>query len=158
MRNYFLILLLAATAMSALSRPSAAETFPPITSQAVNKECGDCHMVYFAEMLPRRSWINIMKDLSNHFGEDASIDTKAKSEILTYLVNNASDVANNRAARKWRQGLGANPVTERIITAPRFIEKHDDSEFTAMWKKLGVKSKSDCVACHKEAQQGIFED
>jgi len=158
MRIYFLILALIVTGMSVLVRQSAAESFPPITNKAVNKECGDCHMVYFAEMLPRRSWMRILKDLSNHFGEDASVDPKALTGIIAHHVANASDVANSHGARKWRRGVNKNEAPERITMAPRFIDEHDDGDFSRMWKKLKVKSKADCVACHKDAQKGIFED
>jgi len=158
MRIYFIILALIVTGMSVLVRQSVAESFPPITNEAVNKECSDCHMVYFAEMLPRRSWMNILNNLSNHFGEDASVDPKALTDIIAHHVANASDVVNSRGARKWREGLNKNEAPKRITLAPRFIRKHDDGDFTRMWKKLNVKSKADCVACHEDAQKGIFED
>lgn len=158
MRVYFFILVLIVTGMSVLVRQSVAESFPPITNEVVNKECGDCHMVYFAEMLPRRSWVKILNDLSNHFGEDASVNPKVLTDIIDHHVANASDMVNSRGARKWREGLNKNEAPDSITLAPRFIRKHDDNEFTWMWEKRKVKSKADCVACHEDAQKGIFED
>jgi len=148
----------AIAAAVALAKPVQAESFPPITDKAVLAECGDCHMVFFAEMLPRRSWMNILSNLSNHFGEDASVDAAVLPKIIAHHVSNAGDVINSRGARKWREGLDPNEAPEKITSAPRFTRKHSDSDFKRMWDKFKVKSNADCVACHKQAQQGIFED
>lgn len=159
MRIYFLALALIVAGTSVLVRQSVAESFPPITNQTVNKECGDCHMVFFSEMLPRRSWEKMLNNLSDHFGEDASVDPKLLPEIIAYHVNNATDTSSNYGARKWRKGLRKNEAPERITLAPRFLEEHDDGEFRSMWKKYSVKSKADCVACHgADAKKGIFDD
>jgi len=138
--------------------PAMAESFPPIKNSTVKTECGECHMAFFAEMLPRQSWLNILNDLSNHFGEDASIAPDPLKEIIAFHTSRASDVSKTRGARKWRKGLKKGQVPERITTAPRFIRKHKDKDFKWMWKKYKVTSKADCVACHKMANKGLFDD
>ena len=35
------------------------------------QECGSCHFAYPPSFLPARSWEKIMKNLSDHFGENA---------------------------------------------------------------------------------------
>ncbi len=145
-----------ATAM--LSGPGAAESFPPIRNQTVNTECGDCHMAFFAEMLPRGSWLKILNNLENHYGEDASIEPALLNEVITFHTSRASDVLNSRGARKWRKGLKKGEMPDRITTAPRFIRKHDGNDFRYMWKKYKVTSNVDCVACHRDANKGLFDD
>ncbi|MCP4073384.1 MAG: cytochrome C [Hyphomicrobiales bacterium] len=135
-----------------------AESFPPIENQTVIAECGECHMVFFAEMLPRKSWLRILNSLGNHYGEDASIDSGPLKEIITFHTSRASDVLNIRGAIKWREGLNKGEAPERITTAPRFIRKHADNDFAQMWTKFKVASKADCLACHKGATRGQFDD
>ena len=147
-----------AAVLLATSPPARAESFPPITNKAVLTECGECHMAFFAEMLPRRSWLNILSNLDDHFGEDASIDPESLSKIIRHHITNASDVINSRGARKWREGLKKQDAPKSITSAPRFVRKHDDSDFDKMWLRLKVRSKADCAACHKDAVQGLFDD
>ncbi|MCK4940241.1 MAG: hypothetical protein KAR80_08055 [Rhodospirillaceae bacterium] len=127
----------------AVSTPARAETFPVIKNQTVLSECGDCHMAFPPQTLPKALWTKIMSNLSDHFGEDASIDPAIIPEILAYHVQNASDVSNVRAAVKWR----SNAKFTRIIDAPRFKKKHKGCD--VVWSHEKVKSPSNCLACHQ---------
>jgi hypothetical protein len=60
-----------------------------ITDQVTATECGDCHQPYGADALPQGSWRRMMGDLSNHFGEDASLDDQTRNHITNYLVSNS---------------------------------------------------------------------
>lgn len=155
-------LLIAASAFvlvtATVSGPAEAESFPPIKNQTVKAECGECHMVFFAEMLPQNSWLKILNNLVDHYGEDASIDPEPLKEIIAFHTSRASDVLNSRGARKWREGLKKGEMPDRITTAPRFIRKHNDRDFKRMWTEFKVSSKADCVACHKDANKGLFDD
>ena len=125
-----------------------AETFPVIKDQTVLQECGDCHMAFPPETLPKALWQDIIGNLSNHFGEDASLDDAMVAVILHYHVKNASDVSNSRAAKvKWR----TNQRVTRIIDAPRFLDKHRDCENA--FNAPQVKSPSNCLACHPDMQK-----
>ncbi len=132
------------TVLVALTAASTArsETFPVIDNQVVLTECGDCHMAFPPQTLPKALWKKIISNLSDHFGEDASIDQTIIPEILAYHVKNASDVSNVRASQKWR----SNAKFTRIIDAPRFIDKHKGCD--VVWGHEKVKSPSNCLACH----------
>ncbi|MFQ5765137.1 MAG: diheme cytochrome c [Rhodospirillales bacterium] len=141
-----------------LAAPAHAERFPPVDDPTVKAECGACHMVYFPQMLPQKSWKRILGNLSNHFGEDASLDAAALKAVLAYHLANAADVSGVRAAGKWRQGLSAGDAPERITTTPRFLRKHDEIQPSA-WSDPRVGSKANCGACHKGvAKSGIFDE
>ena len=124
-----------------------AETFPVIENKAVLTECGECHMAFPPQTLPKAVWQGIIGDLSNHFGEDASLGAALVNEIMAYHVNNASDVSRVRAATKWR----ASGSFARIIDAPRFIKKHGSCP-PAVWSHKKVRSKANCLACHPTMQ------
>jgi len=135
--------ILAAALMVATSS-AQAETFPVISDPIVLKECGDCHMAFAPETMTRVVWRKIMGDLSNHFGEDASLDAITVQHILAYHEANASDVSDTRAAMKWT----ADAPFSRLTEGARFIEKHADCG-ADVWTDPKVKSKSNCQACHK---------
>lgn len=139
--------ILAALLFAVNATSARAETFPVIQNKAVLKNCGECHMAFPPETLPRKVWQDMMGNLSNHFGEDASIAPGTLKGILAYYVNNASDVSNVRAAQKWR----AKGTFARIIDAPRFQKKHGSCP-TSIWSHEKIKSKSNCLACHTTMQ------
>lgn len=134
-----------ATVLIALTTASTAraETFPVIDDPIVLSECGDCHMAFPPQTLSKAIWTKIIGDLSNHFGEDASLDPATANKILAYHVKNASDVSKVRAATKWK----TSRTVTRIIDAPRFIDKHRGCT-DAVWNHEKVKSKANCLACH----------
>lgn len=141
--------LIFATALVALSATAAsAETFPVVQNQTVLTECSDCHMVFPPQTLPAASWENIINNLPNHYGEDASLEPAIVSEILAYHIANASDVSSVRAARKWR----ANGNFSRITDAPRFRDKHGNCP-PEVWSHEKVGSKANCLACHPTMQK-----
>ena len=45
----------------------------------------------------------------------------------------------------------------RITKSAWFIHEHEKVK-TEVWKRGGVKSQSNCIACHSNASQGTFED
>ena len=135
--------LIIAAAVFLAATTARAETFPVIKDKTVLQACAECHMAFPPQTLPKAVWKNMIGDLSNHFGEDASIDPGQVAAVLNYHVKNASDVSNVRAAKKWR----ASGSFTRIIDAPRFKKKHGNCP-AQVWTHKKVRSKSNCLACH----------
>lgn len=139
---------LAAAAFLMTATSALAETFPVIKNETVLRECGDCHMAFPPETLPRARWESIINNLENHFGENAALPPNLVTEILDFHVQRASDVSNVRAAMKWR----ASGNFARIIDAPRFLKKHGSCQ-PGVWTHEKVRSKSNCLACHTDMQR-----
>lgn len=137
------ILIFSAALLFLAATTVRAETFPIIDNQTVLTECGECHMAFPPQTLPKAVWEKIMANLPDHFGEDASLEPALVKEILAYHVKNASDVSSVRASIKWR----ASGSFQRIIDAPRFIKKHGSCP-QAVWAHKQVRSKANCLACH----------
>jgi len=135
-----------AAAMLFTATAVQAETFPVVNDQTVITECGDCHMVFPPQTLTKGAWTKIIGNLSDHYGEDASLDPATTAAVLDYHVKNSNDVTNVRASQKWRMNF---PAT-RIVEASRFINKHKGCE--AAWVHKDVMSKANCLACHKDMQ------
>jgi hypothetical protein len=131
--------------------------FPPVADQTVKEECGSCHLAFAASMLPASSWKNMMGNLKNHFGDDASIDPVLAAKITDYLVNNAADNGGQRYGDKLLRGVSATNAPLRITELPKWIKGHrkvPDWE----WKHKEVRTKANCTACHMDAERGYYDE
>jgi len=123
----------------------AAVPKPPTPEEAFKTECGACHMAYPPGLLPVRSWLAIMGDLGNHFGENASLDEATATAIADYLFANAADTSGTGSG--ILRGLKASDVPLRITDTPWWQRQHTEVPDSA-FARANVKSKSNCLACH----------
>jgi hypothetical protein len=123
--------------------------------QAVAKECGSCHMVFPPQMLPERSWTAIMDGLDKHFGENASLDQEKQKPIRDWLTANSADAAGNS---HYMRGMMLNQTPLRITETYYWIKEHRGEVSESDFAKPNVKSKANCVACHKGGEKGVWED
>lgn len=133
---------------------SEGEYMPPVTHPTTKAECSECHMAYPAGFLPQRSWTAIMTTLDDHFGENATLDEASRAEIEAYLVQNAADAGGRSSGLLYRVSPADTPL--RISEMPWFRSEHDGEVSSRKLKKAG--SMANCVACHRGADRGIFED
>jgi mono/diheme cytochrome c family protein len=134
----FTILLLGAT-------PTLAdERVPPVADETALKECGACHMAYQPQFLPAEAWRGLFADLSDHFGEDASLSEPDRDRILDYYIAHAG------------RDIGSEPPL-RITELDWWVREHREVK-EATWSSAAVRFKGNCAACHKQAEQGIYED
>ncbi len=118
-------------------------------------ECGDCHHAYHPSLLPEPSWKKVMTGLEDHFGEDASLDEDTVKEISRYLQTYASEKWDTEAANNLRLVSRKNPLA---ITASAYWKtRHSDIEEQVFARKK-IGSKGNCIACHKDAASGRFDD
>lgn len=150
---------LAALAISVIAMPLSAMpglgAAAPATNAAFLKECASCHWPVHPSLLPRASWKLIMGSLDQHFGEDASLLPATAAEIAAYLDTNAAETVDTEPANRFRE-VAANEPTR--ITATRFWKRVHDHLGEARFKAPDIKSKINCVACHRDALTGHFDD
>jgi len=129
-------------------RPNAMPDFP-----LLQEECGSCHMVYPAFLLPPQSWRGIMANLDDHFGENAALDDATRSAIESYLVEISLPLNYRRMAvrpgKEW-------PL--RISELPGFRHEHDEIPSSLIRDNDKVSSLSQCNACHRGAERGYFDE
>ncbi|NOT70562.1 MAG: cytochrome C [Hyphomicrobium sp.] len=128
----------------------------PVNDAKVSKECSACHMLYPAGLLPAPAWEAMMKGLNDHFGENASLDAETTAAITAYLTANAANAKGGRDKYSGQQ-TAAQDGSLRISGQAWFRREHDEVT-PQMLKRRNAKSISDCKACHKDAERGIFED
>lgn len=129
------------------SLPAQADRLPmPGNAPASFKsECSSCHIAYQPALLAADDWLTLMAGLKDHFGSDATLESKAKLEITNFLTRNAGEVS--------RLGSAGNPP--RITQTQRFIRKHREVP-AKLWRDPRVKSAANCEACHRGAASGNY--
>ncbi|WP_242443125.1 diheme cytochrome c [Magnetospirillum sp. 15-1] len=149
------IILAAVFSLSAL--PALADHVRPVTDPETLKACGECHMAFQPAFLPARSWTRMMGQLSDHFGDNAGMASDKAERIRQVLVAGAADTGGGKAGRKALRGIALSETPLRITETPRFIAKHERIS-EREWKRPEVMTRSNCVACHRGAETGSYED
>jgi len=149
MRTFAIILVAAVITQPAL----ADDWVPPVTDPTVQKECGSCHMAFAPAFLPARSWAVMMDHLSNHFGEQLVIPAEKAQTIRVYLSRNAGDTSGHG---KLMRGIAADAAPQQITATPAFLRKHRFPD--KVWADPKIVTKSNCAACHRDAERGNFDD
>ena len=120
-------------------------------------ECGSCHGVFHPSLLPARSWQKMMAEQDRHFGDDLGLDATTTASVLAFLVTNAAEGHPTEAAYKLDQSIPTGAAPQRITEVAYWIRKHRDIA-AADWANPLVKAKSNCAACHTDADLGTYED
>jgi Dihaem cytochrome c len=128
---------------------------PIIDHASTQKECSACHLAFPPQFLPVRSWDKIMGDLSNHFGEDATLTPELQADILGYLQANAADAPSSKYAKRMLRGVPSGETPLRITELPYWKGAHGEVSAKA-FKRPEIKSAANCMACHKTADKGEF--
>ena len=121
-------------------------------------ECSACHMAYPPGLLPARSWQKLMGNLSNHFGDDASMAAATQQALTEYLLANAADNSDYRRSRRIARSIPADAAPLRISEVPYIQGKHDEIPARYIGGNPQVRSLSNCAACHVDAAQGNFSE
>ena len=137
--------------------PSASSNLPSTSNPKYKAECSSCHMLYPPGLLPARSWSKVMAGLSKHFGENASIDARLRDELTQFLTANSADNSTSRRGSKINQSISTESTPIRITETSYFIHKHDEIG-SGVWRRPKIKSAANCIACHKNAEQGMFSE
>ena len=110
---FILLLLLTGVAYEATVLSSRAALGVPTGSldSTYVKECGSCHMAYPPSLGPSWRWIALMGGLSDHFGEDASLEPNVASSIRTYLINNSAEKWDTRPSHELAEFQPRRPAS-----------------------------------------------
>ena len=133
-------------AAGAQAAGAAAATAPSGGERMFATECGACHWAYPPLLLPARSWSALTGHLTNHFGEDASLDADTTRQIADFLAARAGDAPGVNSP--FLRGLRSEDVPLLITDLPVWKAIHGRipaSEFASP----EVKSSANCLGCHR---------
>lgn len=109
------------------------------------EECGSCHIAYPPQLLTAENWQQMMGGLDKHYGANAMLDSKTTKEILDFLQRHAGAGARHSAA------------SLRISDTSWFNREHREVSKNN-WSDPVVKSRSNCTACHVDAERGDWSE
>jgi cytochrome b len=121
------------------------------------EECGSCHGVFYPALLPARSWEKIMTEQGQHFGSDLGLDDTTTKAVLAFMVANSAEKHQIEAGYKIDNSIAKGATPLRITETPYWVKKHREIA-ASDWANPLVKSKSNCSACHVDAEVGTYED
>jgi len=127
----------------------------PLREPLLDSECGACHRPFHPSLLPRASWAALMANLSDHFGEDASLPPDEVKRIGDCLQTYAAEAWDTEAAHRFSVVSPDQPL--RITETPYWRRKHAHID-PAVFARKEIGAKSNCGACHGDAATGRFDD
>ena len=136
----------------------AAADIPPVKNNLYKTECGSCHFAFQPGWLPARSWQRMMNNLDDHFGDNAELDSTTHQTITQFLVDNSADRSPNRQSRKILRSLSDNEAPQRISELRYLKHEHDEIPDRMLAGNPKVGSRSNCLACHADAEKGVFDE
>ncbi len=129
---------------------------PVVINDTYKNACGSCHFAYQPGLLPSRSWVKIIDDENSHPGGVVSLGEKEKAEIKKYLTQNSADNIQAKRSKKIMNSIGSStPVM--ISEIPYIKHKHHEISQEVFTRKA-IGSRGNCIACHKNAESGVYED
>ncbi len=120
---------------------------PADAPPAYKAECGSCHLAFPPALLTADDWRKVMGGLDKHYGDNATLDEKTRSQIEAFLVRNAGS----------ERRLGGAGATPRLTATAWFQHKHREVP-ASVWNDKRTGSKANCAACHSRAEQGSFSE
>ena len=138
------------------NREEVEDALPSPKNEIYLSVCGSCHMAYPPGLLNSASWAALIQGASEHFGEDLSLDTKDAEELETYLTSEASENVQGELARDISRDLG-NRIVKRITEVPEIRKEHHELS-ASVFSRTSIGGFSNCIACHKRADVGVFDD
>lgn len=121
------------------------------------ESCGSCHGPFHPSLLPARSWAAHLDRPDDHFGLAWQFDAKTLAEIRAFLQQNSAETELTEAAYRINKSIPADVTPLRITETTFWTEKHVRID-SKTWSNAAVGSRSNCQACHRDAQYGTYDD
>lgn len=124
---------------------------------AFYKECISCHTLFPPFLLPQKSWISMMENLENHFGDDASLDSQTTLSIKEFLVQNSAESSTKESAFRILSSLKSDQNYIAITETPFWKNRHKKID-KAVYARADIGKPSNCKACHATIENGLLNN
>ncbi len=118
-----------------------------VVAPTMTNECTACHMFYPPNLTNQKTQLEILKNLPNHFGSDASVD----NETLVALTQETMILAPMQSRFRFDKDtfLASN---QSMTTTEKW--KHNHEELGDEWFKENKIKKTSCKECHSGIESG----
>ena len=119
-------------------------------------ECGACHLAYPPQLMPTQSWVELVRGLDDHFGENAEVDDELGVTISSYLDTYALGKGKPSRMSKMMRNL-PQQLPIRITAFPAFIDAHATVLEQLEMSEFPTGYLSPCADCHRQAASALFD-
>ena len=119
--------------------------------------CSNCHSPFHPTLLPARSWNALLDRPDDHFGMQWDFDAQTLREIRAFLQQNPAETEMTEAAYKINKSITPEQTPLRVTETGFWVEKHGRID-NRIWSDPAVGMKANCMACHRDAEYGTYED
>lgn len=154
--SIFLLVYLLNTPSNILIADSNKVVDYKVEHKLFHDECISCHTLYPPFLLPKKSWVKMMDNLENHFGDDASLEVEDIASIKKYLIKNSAENSTKESAYKIMKSI-KNTDTIAITKTSYWEKRHDDID-KDIFKNKKIGNISNCKACHNNIEQGLLNN
>ncbi len=150
-----------AALLQALSEHAVGDAGPPAVSARSEGvwrvRCGECHLPFVPALLPGRAWRSLMARLPEHFDARVSLAREERREVSAWLEAGAADsVAGGLGAAVMGRMAGSDRPLR--VTETRWFRHRHVNIPRATWSRDSVATPANCLACHRDAGRGIFDE
>jgi len=107
-------------------------------------------------LLQSASWLKILNQLDDHFGEEIEADLDTMKTISDYLKTNKAENSSSKRLKRIMKNLD-NQVPISIINIP-YIRREQHELDPALFKGQAIGSMAKCAACYITAEKRIYDD
>jgi len=129
-----------------------------VTDPVYMKECGSCHIAYSPQLLPARSWMRVMGNLADHFGESATVDAATQKRILDYLTAHSAESGSNEQSVQIMRSLRTDEAPLRITQVPYIAGLHAAALEDLRGGTPRPHTLAECGVCHYNVETGNYTD
>ena len=97
-----------------------------------------------------------MDNLSEHFGDDASLLENERKAILSFLIQHNADTSTQEMSYKISKSIGSEGII--AMTQTNFWKNQHQAIPKRVFEHSEVRSKANCKACHNDIEKGLIED
>ncbi len=118
-----------------------------VVAPTIAHECTECHMLYPPNLTNQKTQLEILKNLSNHYGTDASLD----DATLVAITKETIDLAPQNSQFRFDKDTFLQN-NQSLTTTAKW--KHDHEELGDMWFEENKIKKTNCKECHSGIENG----
>jgi len=117
--------------------------------------CGRCHVAFDPYFLPLAAWERVLAGLPDHFGAVVALEAAELVQLRGWVGRKAADAGRSVIGAEVMRRLAPSDRPRRVTETRWFRHRHHRIP-RATWTRPAIGSAANCVACHLDADRGIF--
>ncbi|MEE9542229.1 MAG: hypothetical protein V3V95_00415 [Thermodesulfobacteriota bacterium] len=133
-----------------------AHFLSPDKDALYEEKCATCHFLYRPGLLPTLSWVRLIEESGNHFGEKLKLSHFEKRALLSYLTKNSADEGWKNVSHEkgktalilFDEDMELNNNTPIRVTETGYMKEAHKNIPPEVFNRETVGGFNNCGACH----------